>query len=258
MAYLQALGTDVYVSRAQLPAAAVTHRLAIVRDRPPEVPSGRVGEQSRTSRGERSPVSGEARIPRLEIAGSSPKQPEPARPATPAPAAAGTVPRFSLTAIAAGGWLWLEQLQGSALAGEQLQLVQAMAHALGRIHPRANETESARPIAARPSAARPIAARPNAARPEYAQFDWPIHNNAQLDLGMEAARSSVAGFIQRKLDQYNCIGLVLLGQACEAIVPVEQIDCELLLRTLSSAEMLADSRLKKQAWAQLRQSAGGQ
>jgi hypothetical protein len=226
----------------------VTHRLAIVRDRPPEVPAGRVGEQSRTSRGERSPVSGEALIPRIEIAGSSPKQPEPARPATPVPAAAGTVPRFSLTAIAAGGWLWLEQLQGSALAGEQLQLVQAMAHALGRIHPRANETESARP-----SAARPIAARP-----EYAQFDWPIHNNAQLDLGMEAARSSVAGFIQRKLDQYNCIGLVLLGQACEAIVPVEQIDCELLLRTLSSAEMLADSRLKKQAWAQLRQPAGGQ
>jgi hypothetical protein len=253
MAYLQALGTDVYVSRAQLPAAAVTHRLAIVRDRPPEVPAGRVGEQSRTSRGERSPVSGETLIPRLEIAGSSPKQPEPARPATPAPAAAGTVPRFSLTAIAAGGWLWLEQLQGTALAREQLQLVQAMAYALGRIHPRADETESARP-----GAARPIAARPIAARPEYAQFDWPIHNNAQLDLGMEAARSSVAGFIQRKLDQYNCIGLVLLGQACEAIVPVEQIDCELLLRTLSSAEMLADSRLKKQAWAQLRQSAGGQ
>ena len=215
MAYLQALGTDVYVSRAQLPAAAFTHRLAIVRDRPPQVPAA-----------------GEPLIPRIDSARPSPQRPEPARPATPAPAAVDTVPRFSLTAIAAGGWLWLEDLEGSPLAREQLQLVQAMAHALGRIHPRANEAELARPIAA---------------RPEYAQFDWPIHTNAQLDLGMEAARSSVAGFIQRKLDQYNCIGLVLLGQACEAKVPVDQIQCDLLMRTLSSAEMLADSRLKKQA-----------
>jgi len=231
MAYLQALGTDVYVSRAQLPAAAFTHRLAIVRDRPPQVPAA-----------------GEPPIPRIDIARPSLQRPELAQSAPPAPAAVDTVPRFSLTAIAAGGWLWLEDLEGSPLAREQLQLVQAMAHALGRIHPRANEAELTRPIAARPIAA----------RPEYAQFDWPIHTNAQLDLGIEAARSSVAGFIQRKLDQYHCIGLVLLGQACEAKVPVDQIQCDLLMRTLSSAEMLADSRLKKQAWIQLRQSAGRQ
>jgi hypothetical protein len=63
----------------------------------------------------------------------------------------------------------------------------------------------------------------------------------------------VAGFIRRKLEQHQCRGLVLLGQSCEEKVPLDQLDCSSVLRTLSSAAMLVDSQLKQQAWRDLRQ-----
>ena len=68
-----------------------------------------------------------------------------------------------------------------------------------------------------------------AVEPEVAQFDWPIHTNQQLDLGEEAARASVAGFVDRRLGEHGCRGLVLLGQACVQRVPRQQTqrcDCE--------------------------------
>jgi hypothetical protein len=43
-----------------------------------------------------------------------------------------------------------------------------------------------------------------------------------------------------------------LGQGCEARVALEQLDCARLARTVSTAAMLADPLLKKQAWHDLR------
>ena len=261
-AYLDALGIDTYVSRGQLGGAAPTRRLAIV----PAVSTLGAGDDPGTAEvvarvpAERAPpvrVSADrvspdrvspdlaelpgrdaARLPRIDTAT-----------AAPAPAAAvatprhqATVPRFSLAAIVAGGWLWLEELQGMPLAREQVQLVQAMAHALCEAADHADKARSGQ--------AQPVQTGPAAARPEVTQFDWPIHTNQQLDIGEEAARASVAGFIGRKLEQRQCRGLVLLGQSCKARVPVDQLEVP-TVTTAGSTELLADARLKKQAWRDL-------
>jgi hypothetical protein len=85
---------------------------------------------------------------------------------------------------------------------------------------------------------------------DVAQFDWPIHTNQQLDLGEEAARASVAGFVGRKLQQHQCRGLVLLGQACEKWVPLGQLQVR-SVATISSVQILARPELKREAWRDL-------
>ena len=219
MAYLDALGVDSYVSRVQLPGAAATRRLAIVTasnrqelaasvvviPEPLRSPTALVAEPARSAQ-----VSAEA--------SASSQQSEP-------------VPRFSLTAIVAGDWLWLEELAGP-LTTDQVRLVQSMAQALLLCHQ--SPGGEVKP----------------AVQPEVAQFDWPIHTNHQLDLGEEAARASVAGFVDRRLGQHGCRGLVLLGQACVQRVPQQQISI-VTVDTMSSAEILAQPALKRQVWRDL-------
>ena len=119
MAYLDALGIDSYVSRAQLPGAAATRRLAIVTaPSSQQLPAGVIPEplRSRTSL-----VAQPARPAKVSVqASASSQQGEP-------------VPRFSLTAIVAGDWLWLEELAGP-LTTDQVRLVQSMAQALLLCH----------------------------------------------------------------------------------------------------------------------------
>jgi hypothetical protein len=143
------------------------------------------------------------------------------------------VPRFSLTAIVAGDWLWLEELAGMPLTMEQVQLVQSMAQAL-LVLGRVTGTDAVTTLA----------------RPDVAQFDWPIHTNRQLDLGAQAALASVAGFVGRRLEQHRCRGLVLLGQSCALRVPLQEISI-LTVRTASSAEILAQPALKRTVWRDL-------
>lgn len=238
MAYLDALGIDAYVSRGQLPGAAVTQRLAIVpsQSRPASpVTSGVVIEDEPASAAlrelESRPVA--AQVPHIDSAPRSPSSPV----ATPPVPPQKTVPRFSLVAIAAGGWLWLEELGDMPLATEQVRLVQAMGHALKVIGRDAGPAPTA-------------VAQSNAAQPDVAHFRWPIHTNSQLELGEEAARASVAGFIGRKLEQQHCRGLVLLGESCRARVPLEPLGVA-TASTLSSAEILANPQLKRQVWRDL-------
>ena len=213
MAYLDALGIDSYVSRAQLPGAAATRRLAIViAPSSQQLPAGVILE------------------PLLS-------QPQPVRPAAVSAQASASsqqgepVPRFSLTAIVAGDWLWLEELAGP-LTTDQVRLVQSMAQALSLCHQSPG-----------------VEVKP-AVEPEVAQFDWPIHTNQQLDLGEEAARASVAGFVDRRLGEHGCRGLVLLGQACVQRVPRQQTSV-VTVNTMSSAEILAQPALKRQVWRDL-------
>lgn len=214
-AYLRAMGVDTYVSRGQLPGAAVTRRLAVVRSR---------------SVAAAPPASAPAHTPPAAVTMPRIDSPVPtvrtAQP--PAPAREESrLPRFTLVAVACGDWLWLEELEEPPFAPAQMQLLQAMVEAL-------------------------TGARGSPVPLELAQFDWPIHTNRQLDLGPEAARSGVAGFVQRKLEQYESRGLVLLGQACEARVPLPQLRCPHVVCTVSTAGMLRDPLLKKQAWRDLR------
>mgnify|MGYP006952866846 CR=1 FL=1 len=217
MAYLDALGIDSYVSRAQLPGAAPTRRLAIVTaSNRQELAASVIPEplRSRTSL-----VAEPARPAAVSVqASAASQQSEP-------------VPRFSLTAIVAGDWLWLEELAGP-LTTDQVRLVQSMAQALLLCHQ--SPGGEVKP----------------AVQPEVAQFDWPIHTNHQLDLGEEAARASVVGFVDRRLGQHGCRGLVLLGQACVQRVPRQQISI-VTVDTMSSAEILAQPALKRQVWRDL-------
>jgi len=215
--YLQAMGIDAYVSRSQVPGAAETRRLAIVRAAPspmlrPEAASPMAMPHIETGRA----------VPVRTIVAAQ-------------PAPGNLPPRFSLAAITCGGWLWLEELEGASVAPEQLQLVQAMAEALGTAASRGDGDS----------------ARGGPSRATATQFDWPIHSNQQLDQGEDAARASLAAFIRRKLEQPGCNGLVLLGSRCEARVPLAQLDCARLARTAGTAEMLRNPLVKKQAWRDL-------
>ena len=217
MAYLDALGVDSYVSRVQLPGAAATRRLAIViAPSSQQLPAGVIPEPllSRPAL-----VAQTARPAKASVqASASPQQGEP-------------VPRFSLTAIVAGDWLWLEELAGP-LTTDQVRLVQSMAQALLLCHQ--SPGGEVKP----------------AVQPEVAQFDWPIHTNQQLDLGEQAARASVAGFVDRRLGEHECRGLVLLGDACAQRVRRQQISL-VTVDTMSSAEILAQPALKRQVWRDL-------
>jgi hypothetical protein len=236
--YLDALGIDSYVSRRQLPGAAVTRRLAIPTQ--PRVPLPTPGVEasnlraSGTTLGER-PLSAlveplvRARSEHLPALGGTEARQE------------AVLPRFSLVTIAAGDWLWLEELGGMPLTTEQVQLVQSMARALQagsamRNPQRANATLDA--------------AAPGSARPDVLQFDWPIHANRQLDQGEAAAQAGVAGFLARRLEQLGSRGLVLLGQGGAARVSVQELDV-VVVSTASSAQMLAQPALKRHAWRNL-------
>ena len=219
-AYLDTMGIDSYTSRAQLPGAAVSQRLVVVRKL-------RVADKETTSALSASAVSntaaafreaanavkdklGTARVP------SSNTTPEPA-----SPSATLAVPAFSLVAITAGGCLWVEELTHSGVSQNQVHLIRAMAKAL---------------------------ALPDG-EVEVSQFDWPIHNNSQLDLGAEAAAAALGGFVQRKVDR--CGGLIFLGSASQKRLERVQLELGLCARTVSTLEMLRQPLLKKQAWQDL-------
>lgn len=236
-AYLEALGVDSYVSRTQLPGAAVTRRLAIVATNAKatavqrrvdslDEPEARAIAAPRTTTvaGARPDFAVDVRSKSTAV--ESPR--EPLQRSEP-------VPRFSLITIVAGDWLWLEELHGMPLTTMQVQLVQAMARALGR----GVAAEQASTVAGAP-----------AAKPDIAQFDWPMHTNRQLDLGEEAARASVAAFISRRLEQHRCRGLILLGTPCVARLSVQEIK-SVTVRTAGSAEILASPALKRQVWQDL-------
>ena len=218
--YLQALGTDAYISRGQLPGAATTRRLAIVRQRPtPALPQDVSALAKSVAPAPAAPV----KMPRLEVVPDIAGKETP----PPQPVASNQDPRFRLVAISCGGWLWLEEQKNASRLSDQLMLVQSMAAALG------------------------LVARGAGSRPQATEFEWPIHNNRQLDQGEAAARSSVAGFIQRKLEQLGCQGLVLLGAEAEGRLALEQLECSRVVRTLSTAQMLHSPLLKQQAWRDL-------
>lgn len=237
MAYLDALEIDCYVSRAQLPGAAPTRRLAIVPDSVEAiVTKGAVDspDASKPAVIAASPMQREGiTLPDLGPAERSASvELPPGRSQVSQP-----LPRFRLSMITAGDWLWLEELGDTPLATAQVQLVKSMAQALilhrGTGNDNADSTADAK-----------------AGRSAVEQFDWPIHNNRQLDQGEDAARASVAAFVSRRLEQSGCRGVVLLGQDCVKRMPLSQMEL-LSVSTASSAEILASPALKRRVWQDL-------
>ena len=236
-AYLDAMGIPTYVSRGAQPGAAPTARLMVVRATAKTVSAkapGKVADSTVESHAAvpvaakpdqpTAAVPAVRKAPRIELT-ATPRGQKPAPEARPA-AEIKAVPElvFSITAFTTGNWLWLEELpQQQALLRDQVQLVQGMARALGWGNHKA----------------------------DISQFKWPIHNNSQLDLGEDAARASLGGFVRRKLEQSESHGIVLLGASCQRWLPVDDIEAKELVTTVSTAEMLRDPLLKKRAWQDL-------
>lgn len=223
MRYLDALGIENYVSRRQLPGAAPTRRLAIVRAEPaapavPEPPAAASRERAASAPPAdlAAVFEGEARV----VATPADRERE-SRPAKSGGQAQAV--RFSLAAIFVGQIAWVETLEDRPLAREQVQLIHAMARAVS----------------------------PDVGRPEVTQFDWPTHQNHQLDLGPEAALAGVAGFLQRQLEQRKCRGLVLLGEEAVKRVPLAQLGAVNAVVTASTLAMLQEPARKRQVWQDL-------
>ena len=223
--FLDAIGVDSYVSRSQLPGAALTRRLLV--SRAGDVPGAPVTPELKAP----------PQMPKMDTiiksaaaaSNSQRKQVEPASPdvATNTKASTSITP-FSIAAVSVGGWLWLEDLPQRVVSRDQVHLVRAMVRALGF-----EEGELA-----------------------VSQFDWPIHNNAQLDLTEEAACAALGGFVYNKMEKQRCKGLVVLGAATAKKLNVSQLDITHCVTTLSTAAMLAKPELKKQAWIELQQIVG--
>ncbi|MFT5710043.1 MAG: hypothetical protein ACI8QT_000731 [Halioglobus sp.] len=142
--------------------------------------------------------------------------------------ASASISPFSFAAVSLGGWLWLEELPHRVISRDQVHLMRAMVRALGL-----EEGEVA-----------------------VSQFDWPIHNNAQLDLTQEAAYAALGGFVYSKVEKQRCKGLVVLGAVTLKKLDISQLGIKHCVTTLSTAAMLATPALKKQVWIELQQIVG--
>lgn len=215
--YLDAMGITCYLSRGPLAGAAPAPRLAVHRGEA----AAFTGDPATTPVDPPAPALRHRAVP-SELAAATAKAA-----AQPAAGHRQSEPQvathFSLAVLFAGGLAWLEDLQGRALARDQVALVQAMARA----------------VSGSPDLAGSV------------QFDWPPHRNRQFDLGPEAARASLVGFLERQLEQRGCRGIVLLGAGHTTLVPAEQFPAQRIVRTVSSADMLADHGAKRRAWHDL-------
>src|SRR5262245_44605993 len=151
LAYLDALGLTSFVSRRALPGAAPIRRMS------PPCPA---------------PVNARRPAPVPSVAGPTAETVE-SRPVAERIPAMPRIPqcRFRLAVVAAGAWLWLEDLGELPLATEQVRLMTAMAHALQLASTTAGEN------------------LPGQSRPAHFEFHWPMHQNSQLDNGEDAARA---------------------------------------------------------------------
>lgn len=209
------MGLVVHVSRRALPGAAPTQRLALKR-----VVSAAAPQPAPDPRSElRASLAGApgAGVVADRATVSTERATHPAPDAT---------ERFSLAAIISGGRLWIEDLGDQALAMEQVQLMVAIGRALS--HPQCDRSA-----------------------PRVAQFDWPLHDNPQLDLGPGEARAALHSFLLRQLQEQGCEALMCVGSAAAA--RIEGVDFPVPLQRLpDSRALLEDPAGKRRLWSQLR------
>jgi hypothetical protein len=215
---LQAMGLVVHVSRRALPGAATTQRLALKRGGPS--PAARTAVDPRSAL--RASLSG---TPPAGEAGPHPQGAAGVAIAT-GQAAPEAAERFSVAAVISGGRLWIEDLGTEALSMEQVQLMVAVGRALS--HPECDRSA-----------------------PRVAQFDWPMHDNPQLDLGPGEARAALHSFLLRQLQEQGCEALMCVGPAAAA--RIDEADFPVPVQCLpDSRALLEDPAGKRRLWSQLR------
>lgn len=236
--YLHAMGVVSYVSRRSLPGAAATQKLALRHARPAAAEQARLQSPKTPQSPEalRSPQAPPAARSggllsetfgktRVDGPGAAVATGAGARQSAEARQGAAAI-RFRLASVVFAGRLWIEDLGDGALATEQLQLIGAIARAL--VHPEVPQ-----------------------GAPRVAQFDWPMHQNQQLDLGADEASASLHGFLLRQLDEYGCVELMCFGEAAQQRLAGMRMSCA--LRKLPATQtLLGQPQLKRQLWQTLR------
>jgi hypothetical protein len=216
LAYLDAMGIDTYVSRKQLPAAAPSRKLRVVRRSAPPItpPVGDSGAAAlKASLGDASP----APVPTMDTAQAE-------TPAT-AGATGADIPVFSVVAVQLGGCYWLDEIPpGRSLGQDYTQLLQAICFALGW----------------------------STGEAELEQFNWPMARGGKLDQGVDSARGGFAGFLTGRLERIQPQRVILLGELDSSWFDPQLLSAHQVTSTVSAWKMLRQPELKHRAWLDLR------
>jgi hypothetical protein len=231
LAYLDALEIETYVSRSQLPAAAPSRKLRIVRQ-----PSVTGNPQPQMERVEQAPIEAPMEAPARVASGAGalkasmqteqPTAPAPAKTAARASAAAEApdIPVFSVLAVQLGGCYWLDEIPPGRNTGpDYLQLLQSICFALGW----------------------------DTGNPALEQFNWPLSRGGSLDQGVSAARAGFTGFLTGRLERVQPDRVLLLGDLDPAWYDPQAMADLPVTRTVSGWKMLRQPELKRQAWLDL-------
>ena len=219
--YLAALGVDVYVPRAILPAAkcsdvCVWDEAAFAEASPVEISAAPGGEALAQKTAVR------ARAPIIDVERKS-AAPIVVREA--ARRAESAAPKFALSIVlAANGVLLIDDAPASSAARHDYQRL------LGNFLKAVNKDP---------------------------QFDldiffWPMHKNPSIAQDEAAAKETLAAYLHKQIQQRAIHTVLLLGAAAQQWVSLD----ETLLRSIRSNSLLAclhDSSLKRQLWSDVRE-----
>ena len=84
-----------------------------------------------------------------------------------------------------------------------------------------------------------------------ASFDWPVHNNPQFDNSLEAAITSLGGFLDRLNNKFHWEKSFLLGESDMARFNLREKLSSLVKLSISSREMLLKPETKSILWSEL-------
>ena len=214
---LSLMNQDVYISRYDLPGAAKTKRFSLV-DR---VKSGPISEGSPKN---------DKSIDEFKIDRSKNFHAENNKDKNVILASKESSEKtgqkniaFSAIAFFSDRFLWLEDLQNTPFSKDQLQLVTDINAVM----------EGERKVL------------------EVASFDWPVHNNPQFDNSLEAAITSLSGFLDRLNNKFHWEKSFLLGESDMARFNLREKLSSLVKLSISSREMLLRPETKSILWSEL-------
>jgi len=214
------MGIETYVSRVALPGAAPSQRLRVVRRaRPATVAPAPVAAP------QGSPAAAAGLKAHLgQSSGRSARREVVSDTADTRPAPGADIPVFSVAAVSAGGWYWLDQLPPGRDPGPHyMQLIASICSALGL----------------------------EAADPQLERFSWPMHNSSQIARDQGAAQEAFTAFLEGRLERLQPAGLVLLGELDDGLFDRGRLGDLPVVSTVSAWRMLRDPTLKPRAWQDL-------
>ncbi len=214
---LSLMDQDVYISRYDLPGAAKTKRFGLV----DKVKSGQISEN--LPKNDKSVE--EFKIQRSKYSHSENNKDKNVifTPKESSEKAGQNNTALSAIALFSDRFLWLEDLQNTPFSKDQGQLITDINAVM----------EGERKIL------------------EVANFDWPVHNNPQFDNSLEAAITSLGGFLDRLKIRFHWEKSFLLGKSDLARFNLSENFSSLVKLSISSREMLLKPETKRVLWSEL-------